>query len=64
MALSSTFIFETKWKNTGNTISKDSLTIHAWSVRFFLLFALFIGLIFSLLHEFPGNVSTKCPQTS
>lgn len=37
MALSSTFIFETKWKNTGNTISKNSLTIHAWSVRVFFI---------------------------
>lgn len=37
VALSSTLMFETKWKNMGNTVSRDSLTIRAWFIRFFLL---------------------------
>lgn len=35
MALSSTFIFEAKWKNMANAIGRNSL-IHEWFILYFV----------------------------
>lgn len=74
VVLSSTFMFEIKWENVGNAISRDFLTIRTWFARvvvgfwflvlFCFLLALSVCLFLSLLHKLPGDVSMKCPQTS
>lgn len=56
MALSSTFVFETKWKNMGNAINRDSLIIHEWFVFFFC----FLLCLFACFSTYYTNCLVEC----
>ena len=73
MAPSSTLIFETKWGNMANAISRDSLISHEWFklciggyiyIYFALVFFLLVFQFITLSHTLLGNMFMIFSQTN